>query len=435
MPEGTHVQIYDESTDRAIVANLDKLAKSVGAARARNEPVLMFCGHGVRRSPLAGAWYLHRAEKLSLDAAYQPDLGSAPEGGTRLGVDRRYEGTSRVGRTLAGTDPMRAEDDVDVPWVAGLTASELGAADRFVQEAGRERRLFNHLSAEHAKEGRASYIEIDAPLELYAIVRLVRPRHVVEVGVSSGVSSAYLLQALERNEHGTLHSIDRPKRTPSRAGTRPASKNPSWSLPTGRESGWAVPESLRRTVGPSNRRQGRHHPALYRGIGPSGPVRLRRPARRPTFPAGVLPARSPIDPKRDRDRRSWTGRRSMPGPSSLGPLAECHALREGRTGALRVPEPGKAGSLEDGVREGASSNLTFHTLTGGGAAIEVAPTPPRKVATAAHERRGEGGATRLGSPPRGRLNRLGVLPLRADWRGGPAGCLRCRTRPRAPPGT
>jgi len=43
MPEGTHIQIYDESTDRAIVANLDKLAKSVAAARARNELVLMFC--------------------------------------------------------------------------------------------------------------------------------------------------------------------------------------------------------------------------------------------------------------------------------------------------------------------------------------------------------------------------------------------------------
>jgi Methyltransferase domain len=141
---------------------------------------------------------------------------------------------------------MRAEDDVDVPWVAGLAACEPGAADRHVQEAGRERRLFNHIAAEHAKEGRASYIEIDAPLELYAIVRLVRPRHVVEVGVSSGVSSAYLLQALERNEHGTLHSIDRPKRTPSRPRTRPASNNPSWSLPPGRESGWAVPESLRR---------------------------------------------------------------------------------------------------------------------------------------------------------------------------------------------
>ena len=30
----------------------------------------MFCGHGVRRSPLAAAWYLHRNENLSLDDAY-----------------------------------------------------------------------------------------------------------------------------------------------------------------------------------------------------------------------------------------------------------------------------------------------------------------------------------------------------------------------------
>jgi hypothetical protein len=70
MPPATHVPIFDDSTGRAIVTNLDRLANAVGAARGRGEPVLMFCGHGVRRSPLAGAWYLHRAEKLSLDAAY-----------------------------------------------------------------------------------------------------------------------------------------------------------------------------------------------------------------------------------------------------------------------------------------------------------------------------------------------------------------------------
>ncbi|MCI4372053.1 MAG: dual specificity protein phosphatase family protein [Thermoplasmata archaeon] len=70
MPKGTHIPIYDEATDRAIVSNLDRLADSVMTARARGEPVLLFCGHGVRRSPLAGAWYLHRSEKISLDAAY-----------------------------------------------------------------------------------------------------------------------------------------------------------------------------------------------------------------------------------------------------------------------------------------------------------------------------------------------------------------------------
>jgi protein-tyrosine phosphatase len=70
MPTAIHVTIYDGATHRPIVDNLDRLSDLIGAARARNEPVLVFCGHGVRRSPLAGAWYLHRAQGLSLDAAF-----------------------------------------------------------------------------------------------------------------------------------------------------------------------------------------------------------------------------------------------------------------------------------------------------------------------------------------------------------------------------
>jgi protein-tyrosine phosphatase len=70
LPAATHVPIYDEATGRANRRNLDRLASEIAQARARGSPVLVFCGHGVRRSPLAGAWYLHRAEKISLDAAY-----------------------------------------------------------------------------------------------------------------------------------------------------------------------------------------------------------------------------------------------------------------------------------------------------------------------------------------------------------------------------
>jgi len=70
MPAATHIPIYDEGKDTPIVSNLDRLATEVDAARRAHEPVLLFCGHGVRRSPLAAAWYLHRHEKLPLDEAY-----------------------------------------------------------------------------------------------------------------------------------------------------------------------------------------------------------------------------------------------------------------------------------------------------------------------------------------------------------------------------
>jgi hypothetical protein len=70
MPEGTHIPVYDEAGDRPRLENLDRLAREVHAAHTSGKPVLIFCGHGVRRSPLAAAWYLHRYEHLTVDAAY-----------------------------------------------------------------------------------------------------------------------------------------------------------------------------------------------------------------------------------------------------------------------------------------------------------------------------------------------------------------------------
>jgi len=138
---------------------------------------------------------------------------------------------------------MKVETDPDVTWVAALAGVSDARALRAVTEAQSERTLFRHLGRMHRLGGRSSYIEIDAPLELYALVRLLRPTHVIEVGVSSGVSSAYLLRAMDRAGRGTLHSVDLPKLDARGSASR---GNPSWSLPPGRSSGWAVPFPLRK---------------------------------------------------------------------------------------------------------------------------------------------------------------------------------------------
>ena len=52
----------------------------------------------------------------------------------------------------------------------------------------------------------------------------------VETGVANGVSSAYILLALEKNQRGTLHSI--------------GLDDPQF-LPAGKPLGWIVPESLK----------------------------------------------------------------------------------------------------------------------------------------------------------------------------------------------
>jgi hypothetical protein len=139
---------------------------------------------------------------------------------------------------------MEIEDGADVRWVAALSGRDERAAHSALLEAGSDRRLFSHIARLHRVERRPDYGEIVAPLELYALVRLMRPQHVVEVGVSSGVSSAYLLRALEANRYGTLHSVDLPK-PPRRTADGSVSVRSSWSLPPGRSSGWAVPFVLR----------------------------------------------------------------------------------------------------------------------------------------------------------------------------------------------
>ena len=59
---------------------------------------------------------------------------------------------------------------------------------------------------------------------VYIICRVLKPDVVVETGVSSGVSSSYILCAIENNNNGKLYSIDL-----------------SWGV----QSGWIIPDYLR----------------------------------------------------------------------------------------------------------------------------------------------------------------------------------------------
>ena len=64
----------------------------------------------------------------------------------------------------------------------------------------------------------------------YMAVRAFEPEIVVETGVANGVSSAYILLALQKNKRGVLHSIG---------------LNDSQYLPVGKSLGWIVPEPLK----------------------------------------------------------------------------------------------------------------------------------------------------------------------------------------------
>ena len=130
----------------------------------------------------------------------------------------------------------------DVAWLRQVTGQDGVKLRAAILEAmglvPLERSIYRML----ARSGRTYYAQFPAPLDLYVITRLLRPRHVVESGVSSGVSTAHILAALAKNGRGQLHSMDRPQ---YQKGAQRRRGELSWSIPPAKDSGWAVPRRLR----------------------------------------------------------------------------------------------------------------------------------------------------------------------------------------------
>jgi hypothetical protein len=131
----------------------------------------------------------------------------------------------------------------DDNFVSKLANVKLELAKEMNGEASRDLAFKQSIQVKLAAGGRSNYVQICAPFELYALTRLVKPKHVVEVGVSAGVSTAYLLFGLLKNDQdGILHSIDLPE-VPTK---KLSEKSISWALPPGKKSGWAVPSYLKK---------------------------------------------------------------------------------------------------------------------------------------------------------------------------------------------
>ncbi|MFZ0738907.1 MAG: class I SAM-dependent methyltransferase [Candidatus Acidiferrales bacterium] len=122
----------------------------------------------------------------------------------------------------------------DERFLASLTGATASQIRHFLDEPFQEIHFFDHLrGAESQFSGvRAIGADLYAKRVLlqYAIIRAYKPDHIVETGVANGVSSAYLLLALGRNQKGSLHSID---------------VGDGSFLPAGKKTGWIVPDWLR----------------------------------------------------------------------------------------------------------------------------------------------------------------------------------------------
>jgi hypothetical protein len=144
-----------------------------------------------------------------------------------------------VDRAVHALGDPRARPNLS--WLAQLTGASAGEVSEVLAETERLLPFEERIRRHHREGGRPHYAQFRAPFELYAMVRLLRPDHVVETGVSSGVSSAHFLLALRRNRRGTLHSVDLPT---LQRGPRFGSRDSPVALPPGRTTGWAVPAEL-----------------------------------------------------------------------------------------------------------------------------------------------------------------------------------------------
>ena len=86
------------------------------------------------------------------------------------------------------------------------------------------------------------FIGMGYPAVLYVACRLLRPKNVIETGVGAGLSSAFILQALEDNKAGLLYSIDAPR---SVYNLENGEKIDDSGWIRQKEPGWLVPAQLK----------------------------------------------------------------------------------------------------------------------------------------------------------------------------------------------
>jgi predicted O-methyltransferase YrrM len=115
----------------------------------------------------------------------------------------------------------------------GLDISKISS---YLSEIKNNHRFLDELNGQLGKE---NYGQIAFPESLYVLVRLTKPKIILETGVSAGVSSAYLLQALDDNNDGKLYSIDYPNYAIIEA--KPVSQT-GFAVPTCLKNRWSLLE-------------------------------------------------------------------------------------------------------------------------------------------------------------------------------------------------
>jgi predicted O-methyltransferase YrrM len=103
------------------------------------------------------------------------------------------------------------------------------------------------LGRTHGAQYFPGWVNLQDAQFLYWVVRRLRPKVIVQTGVSNGLSSAFMMLALAKNgDNGVLHAIDQAHVFDP--------NNPDWTrpgevygvaIPHGQTSGWMVPDRYR----------------------------------------------------------------------------------------------------------------------------------------------------------------------------------------------
>ena len=123
-----------------------------------------------------------------------------------------------------------------LPELPDLKNKERLKIKKFFEEASEVRAEVEAVFNPSASACRTPDLEVRLlpPSVIYSVVRATKPEIVVETGVNNGISTYFILSALERNDSGLLYSIDIKEKIVSNR------------FKEEKEIGWLVPEELKR---------------------------------------------------------------------------------------------------------------------------------------------------------------------------------------------
>lgn len=131
-------------------------------------------------------------------------------------------------------------------FIKDLTRADAAEVQAYVSEIKANGEFHRQLAENRNAFGSSSFFSwepgIGATLGtvLYALCRRLKPEKVVETGVASGVSSSYILYALEENQFGHLYSIDLPWRRYGAYSRQPEERYSGWLIPAYLKHRWQL---------------------------------------------------------------------------------------------------------------------------------------------------------------------------------------------------